>query len=233
MEDELDFLFGDKEQTPEEAVASFREAFEELGITQRRLAVQMQAIGDRRKFDAILRSIQRMASGEARVSGEMQVILELLRRERRAARRLADTIAWTESEGRVVTAEYRGVRLTLMPQTRGRWQIHARYGDDGYSPPIPHWRDSLAEAKIRAALAVEETLDQMAPLAKSVTVYRFKVWKIMTGDYGYPGAMAPKDVIEKIDGAEIIEGTGIEVDETSLDGNRLFNSRAKPGASAS
>jgi len=232
MSEDLSVLLAEREQTPEEALEAFREALAELGLTQRQLAVRMMAIGDRRKFDAILRAIQRMAAGEARVSGEMQVVLALLRRERRAAKRLADTIAWEVADDRVVRAEYRGVRLTLSPQTRGRWQVHARYGADGYSPPIPHWRDSLAEAKIRAVLAVEETLDQMVPPLTPVTVHRFKVYDITIDDYRYPGAMAPQEVIARIPGAEVIEGTGIVVDEVHLDGNRLFNASAKAAATA-
>ena len=75
--------------TPESA-AWFRSALENLGETQSSLARLMHRKGDDRKLNTILRTIQRMAIGEARVSGEMRVILTMMQRakdrgERRAA----------------------------------------------------------------------------------------------------------------------------------------------------
>lgn len=225
------FLFDEPELTSEEALASFREAMEELGLSPRALAQRMKRLGDGRKVDAILRSIQRMASGDARVSGEMQVILELLRRERRAAKRLASTTVWNETEDRRLFADVRGVRLWIAPESKGRWSIVARFGGDGYQAEFPHWRDSLIEAKIRAVLAVDEVLDQMPTLKKAVTVHRFKVWDIQIDDYRFPSVMAPIDVINRIRGAEEIDGTAIEVEEDRLDGNGMFNPKARVGGS--
>lgn len=65
---------------------------------------------------------------------------------------------------------------------------------------------------------------------KPTTAYRFKVYDITMDDYRYPGAMSPKAVIDKIQGAEIIEGFALEVDASSLDGNRLFKARLKTAA---
>lgn len=144
--------------------AKFREAITGLELNQSRFAGLMNALGDRREMKTILRSIQRMAGEEARVSGEMQVILTLLEREQARAQRLVEATEWRERTGGGYVAEIQGVRLSLSPETRGRWRIHAQYvaeGPGGYSPSFPHLRSNLDEAKLRAVLAVDETLDHM------------------------------------------------------------------------
>jgi hypothetical protein len=160
---DFDIFALDRPQTPEEATAAFRSALETLELSQRALAGKMKALGDQRSFDTILRGVQRMATGEARVSGEMQVILTQLVRERARAKRLVERTVWSEGDG-FLTATIEGVELSLSPQKGGRWQIHAQLeGPRGYSPPIPHWRNSLPEAKLRAVLCVDEALDQAVP----------------------------------------------------------------------
>ncbi len=144
-----------------------RESLDELSLNQTNLAQLMTELGDAREMKTILRSIQRMAGRDAKLSGEMQVILTLLKREQSRARRVVEATKWTEDDGRL-TAVIQGVKVRLTPQSRGRWSIHARYvadGPDGYSPEIPHWRNSLDEAKLRAVLAVEETLDDLEKIA--------------------------------------------------------------------
>jgi hypothetical protein len=144
---------------------SFRTAIEDLTLNQSSLADTLSTLGDRREFKTILRSIQRMVNGEARVSGEMQAIVTLLGRERSRALRLVQSTEWKPygNDGGL-TATIQDVALALIPQNRGRWMIHAQYvggGAKGYSPAMPHWRGNLDDAKIRAVLAVEETLDHM------------------------------------------------------------------------
>jgi hypothetical protein len=161
--DDADFDLGLKDPAPEALTADFRAGLDELGLSQRRLAAKMMALGDSRAFDTILRGVQRMATGEARVSGEMQVIVTLLMRERTRAKRMAARTRWARTDD-CLTATVDGVRLSLSPQTRGRWQIHAAIdAPKGYSPAIPHWRNSLEEAKLRAMLCVDEALDQADP----------------------------------------------------------------------
>lgn len=65
-----------------DSAAWFRAALEEIGETQSSLVRLMVRNGDDRKPPTILRHIQRMALGEARVSGEMRVILTMLKRSR-------------------------------------------------------------------------------------------------------------------------------------------------------
>lgn len=137
---------------------------EKLGWSQTGFAGLMTALGDNREVKTVLRSIQRMANGDARLSGEMQVILTLLKRDEARARRLAAMTEWTLHDDGRQTTVIQGVRVGVAPQSRGRWSIYASYiadGPDGYSPEFPHWRDNLEDAKLRAVLAVEETLDQL------------------------------------------------------------------------
>jgi hypothetical protein len=148
--------------------AEMRDRLNELSLNQTNLAQVMTELGDSREMKTILRSIQRMAGREARLSGEMQVILALLKREQSRARRVVQATEWIEDENGRLTAQIQGVRVRLTPQSRGRWSIHARHvaeRPDGYSPEIPHWRNSLEDAKLRAALAVEETLDDLELIA--------------------------------------------------------------------
>jgi len=64
--------------TPESA-AWFREQLEALGIGNSALARAMIENGDDRQFDTIVRGLRRMATGEARVSGEMRALLTMMR----------------------------------------------------------------------------------------------------------------------------------------------------------
>lgn len=148
--------------------ASFKAAIDTLDLNQSSFAGLLAELGDSRELKTILRSVQRMAGAEARVSGEMHVILTLLERDRARARRVAEATEWTERDGGGFSAEIQGVRLTISPQNRDRWSIHARHvadGPDGYSPSVPHWRNSLADAKVRAVMAVDETLDHVERIA--------------------------------------------------------------------
>ena len=65
-----------------ESAAWFRDKLEALGMGQSALARLMLAHGDDRQFATILRSVGRMASGEARVSGEMRALLGMLEEAR-------------------------------------------------------------------------------------------------------------------------------------------------------
>jgi hypothetical protein len=70
--------------TPESA-AFFLAALQVLEENQSSFARLMKKNGDDRKPETILRNIQRMASGEGRVSGEMRVLLTFMTRGKRAA----------------------------------------------------------------------------------------------------------------------------------------------------
>jgi hypothetical protein len=83
--------------TPESA-AWFRAALEELEQTQASFARLLKRKGDDRQPGTILRNIQRMAKGEARVSGEMRVIITMMRSGKRKAAKQAATANASTSE---------------------------------------------------------------------------------------------------------------------------------------
>jgi hypothetical protein len=66
-----------------ESAAFFRAKLAEIGETQSSLARLMKRYGDDRPERNILRSIQRTASGQSRVSGEMRVLLRFMERGRK------------------------------------------------------------------------------------------------------------------------------------------------------
>jgi hypothetical protein len=68
--------------TPESA-AWFRAALEELEQTQSSFARLLKRKGDDRQPETIPRNIQRMAEGDARVPGEMRVIIAMMRAGKR------------------------------------------------------------------------------------------------------------------------------------------------------
>ena len=68
-----------------ESAGYFRAALEELGETKSSFARLLNRKGDDRQPDTIMRNLRRMAAGDARVSGEMRVILTMMLRARRRA----------------------------------------------------------------------------------------------------------------------------------------------------
>ena len=87
-----------------ESAAWFRGKLEELGIGQSAFARLLIRLGDDRKLETILRGLQRMGSGEARVSGEMRAMLNHLvaskaAREKRIARLEAQLSALRSRRG--------------------------------------------------------------------------------------------------------------------------------------
>lgn len=145
---------------PEMGAADFNAALDELEQTHNGFAALLRRIGDKRPVVVLLKGLRAMSAGTRQVSGEMQVILHLLRRERAHAARTAALTDWTAAADNGITATLRGVTLTLRPAPRGRWRIAAQVLATGFSPEAPRWRDSLADAKVRAVLAVDEALDQ-------------------------------------------------------------------------
>jgi hypothetical protein len=144
----------------EEMTLLFRNALEELCITQSSLAYKMKTLNDHRPVKTILRSIQRMASGDARVSGEMQVILEMMNRERRRSKYEARGISWKEVEGGCVTTRSKDFDITLSPASKGRWHIHLRH-KGGYSPPWASWQPDLEAAKLKSILILNDAADEL------------------------------------------------------------------------
>lgn len=150
--------------TSKELTASFNEALAELRMTPADLAKHMHTNGDYRDFSATLRSIQRMISGDTRVSGEMLVIIKMLLRQRRRLQSKYSDLQWHRNERGIYKAEIDGWFVHIAPQTKGRWLLHCRHGknSEDYSPPFGRWLDSLDEAKEKALICVEEGMNDEA-----------------------------------------------------------------------
>lgn len=146
------------------ASAALRARLAGLALSQSALALQLRELGDDRSPDTILRSIQRMASGEARVSGEMKVILHLLEERQMRLQRRVTSVTWLEHDDGTIAAEVDEFAIYLRPESRGRWSIALRHCG-GFSPPWPRWEPSLPQAKLRALLAVEQGHAELEAIA--------------------------------------------------------------------
>jgi hypothetical protein len=82
--------------TPESA-RWFRAMLEELGETQASMARLMKRKGDDRQPETIARHMRRMATGEARVSGEMRVILTMMLRAKKRSLAKLEKVAEPET----------------------------------------------------------------------------------------------------------------------------------------
>jgi hypothetical protein len=146
------------EPTIEEAAADLRSKLLTLCETQYGLAKRMAELGDRRPFQTILRSVQRMLAGDSRVSGEMQAIIGLLIRERERAIYDSAALEWSTDTNGLVRAKVKGFRITLIPERSG-WRIEVREDkDDGYCHPWPKFPPNLGEAKIKSMIWLEEAI---------------------------------------------------------------------------
>jgi hypothetical protein len=147
--------------TPEELTVWFRRDVEFVGGAPS-LARAMIELGDYRSTDTIIRSIQRMASGDVRVSGEMQVTLNVVRRDKiHAARLLAETTWIEDADGRI-KAEVEDFSITIRPERGRRWASTIEH-KGGYSAPWPRWQHTLDDARriaIHHLLAAKDALDE-------------------------------------------------------------------------
>jgi hypothetical protein len=79
----------DRAGTPESA-AEFRAFLKEIGATQSGFARTLRRLGDDRAKATIVRHVERMATGEARIAGTMRVIMAIFRNShRKRAKRAA------------------------------------------------------------------------------------------------------------------------------------------------
>jgi hypothetical protein len=154
----------DYQPTPEEITEAFRADLQELQETPVELAKRMQDMGDHRSFQAILRSIQRMAAGDTGVSGEMRVIVKaLLRQQRRREKKYAG-IEWQRQANGTVSAVVEDFSIDLYPKSKGRWLVHLVHIPTKYSPSWPAWQDSLEAAKCKALTCLDDAYVQLDEL---------------------------------------------------------------------
>jgi len=154
---EIEALISGGPQTLGQAAEAFRKALEDLGETPTSLAARMHRLGDRRPVGTILRGIQRMASGETRVSGEMHVIIGMMDRDRQRAKFEASRLLWSSVANGCVTTRTCDFTISLSRQSRGRWLVNLVHAE-GYNAPWPEWQPSLEEAKIKSLLCLDEAL---------------------------------------------------------------------------
>jgi hypothetical protein len=152
--------------TPEEITEAFRSDLNELEETAVELAKRMQDMGDHRSFQAILRSIQRMAAGDTGVSGEMRVIVRaLLRQQRRREKKYAG-IQWQRQNNGTVSSVVDDFTIDLYPKSKGRWLVHLVHIPTKYSPSWPAWQDNLEAAKRKALTCLDDAYIQLDELER-------------------------------------------------------------------
>lgn len=154
----------DPNSTDAKAAISLNSAIAEHGSGIEGFARLLCRLGDCRDVEAIAANIDAMVTGTTPVTGQMRVILTLIERERLRSDRLARSTTWEDNGRSGYVTEIAGVRLSVSPESHGRWSVHARHvaaGMNGYSPPVPHWRHNLDDAKRRAIMAVDDPLDQV------------------------------------------------------------------------
>ena len=159
-------------RTPDQRREDLVEGLAELRLTPAGMAGKLEKFGDDRSFKAILRSIERMISGETKVSPEMSVIMEMLLRQHRRLKKRHQDLQWTVTEHGTHQAQVDGWYVYLSPQTRGRWILSCAAGPSrqDYSPPFGRWLDSLEEAKHKALVEVEEGMNELAEIEHEVSL---------------------------------------------------------------
>ena len=153
-------------RTPERRRQDLIDGLAELRLKPGGLARKLEKFGDDRPSQAILRSIDRMLSGETKVSAEMSVIMAMLLRQHRRLNAKFSDLKWEITEHGTHRAQIDNWHVYLSPQTRGRWLLSCAAGPsrDDYSPPFGHWLDSLEEARHKALVEVEEGMNELAEI---------------------------------------------------------------------
>ena len=156
----------DCQLTAEDITEAFRADLVELQETPVELAKRMQDMGDHRSFQAILRSIQRMAAGDTGVSGEMCVIVRALLRQQRLREKKYAGIKWQRQANGTVSAVVEDFSIDLYPKSKGRWLVHLVHIPSKYSPSWPAWQDSLEAAKRKALTCLDDAYVQLDELER-------------------------------------------------------------------
>ncbi len=158
----------DRKLTPEEITAEFRALIAELDETPTELAARLKHLGDHRTVSAISRSIQRMASGDAGVSGEMLLIAKLLIRQQRVRDQRYSNLQWRRHPNNVHSATVDGFTITLSPKTKERWHVNLVHDRTKYSPPWPSWQPDLETAKKKALTCLFDAQNDLAEIEAAV-----------------------------------------------------------------
>ena len=128
----------------------FTTQFNELGLTPVELASRLRTWGDHRSYDAIVRSVQRVLSGDTGISGEIKVIINMLTFLQQVEDQQNAGLQWVEMPSGSYTGKAGDFMLNLAPQSKGRWHISIVHQPSGYSHPWPTWQHDLDSAKRKA-----------------------------------------------------------------------------------
>lgn len=128
----------------------FTTQYSELGLTTIELASRLKTWGDHRSYDAIIRSVQRMLSGDTGISGEIKVIVNMLSYLQHLEDEQNTGLQWVIMPSGSYTGKAGDFTLTLSPQSKGRWHISIVHQPSGYSHPWPSWQNDLESAKRKA-----------------------------------------------------------------------------------
>jgi len=127
----------------------------------------MRSMGDQRDYSTIMRSIQRMISGEVKVSGEMIVILQMLLGQRLRLKERYPDIEWEVQPDQRQIALVDNYKIVLIPE-RKKWKIDCRRVGDKHSLTWERFSLSLEEAKYRC-LSYIETKEMEDLISRSKT----------------------------------------------------------------
>lgn len=150
--------------TEEQLRGRFNAALRELNFSAADLLHWMSKRGDYRDSAATMRSIQRMASGETRVSGEMMVLVNMLLRQYRRLNARHPNLVWQKNERGGYSTQIDGWYVYIHPKSKGRWLLECSCGPsrEDFSPEWGRWLDFLEEAQNKALMYVEEGMADMA-----------------------------------------------------------------------
>ena len=132
------------------------EDLKSLDLSSSELAHRLKNWGDYRNESAILRSIQRMKSGESPVSAEMQVIINMLKAQQHHLDEFYSDVKWKESASgyAAIVGQF---TVDLVRKSKARWQVNVRHNETGYCAPWPVWQETLSDAKRKALVTIEDT----------------------------------------------------------------------------
>jgi hypothetical protein len=151
--------------TPEERTEQFKKLLEELDEKPTELAVRLIRLGDYRGAAAVMRSVQRMAAGDTKVSGEMLVIIRMLVNQQRLQYSKLSQVAWAQQANGAWVAKFEGFKITLHPETKQRYSIFLRVIETDYSPACGSWVVGLEAAKRKALVRLADGQMEAADLA--------------------------------------------------------------------
>lgn len=160
-------IFGNK-PSDEDLRIELINALEEISFTPGELLKWMSCRGDYRDISASIRGIQRMMSGETRVSGPMMVLVNMLVRQHRRLKARHPNLAWSINEHGTYSAQVDGWHVYIAPQPKRRWLLSCSSGPSrqDYSPPFGRWLETLEEAQNKALVFVEEGMADMAEIER-------------------------------------------------------------------